>query len=122
MRASYSALAHGIGRKTGHTGRPAAAACASTSDRRTACIATRSTASLKVVSRPTISVFGSWRSRCSVQALSLPELHESSTRRVRGDSREVIRSALQSLVEEQLPISLRQIVDVARRRETEDAV
>src|ERR1043165_2243670 len=79
MRRSYSALEQGQGSGTVRSGRPAATACASTRVRRTACIATRSAASLKVVRSPTTSSpwpRRSWR----VQALSLPELQERRTR------------------------------------------
>ena len=58
MRCSYASFVQGKGRGTGTRGRPAAAAWASTSSRRTACIATRSAASLNVVSRPTTSRSG----------------------------------------------------------------
>src|SRR5581483_7518207 len=61
------------------SGSPAAAAWASSSDRRTACMATRSAAALIVVSRPTTSYSSDRRSRCSAQALSLPLLQESTT-------------------------------------------
>ena len=47
MRSSYSALEQGQGRSTDHCGMPVRAACASTSARRTACMATRSAAELK---------------------------------------------------------------------------
>ena len=59
------------------SGSPAARACASSTSRRTACIATRSTASLTVVSRPATAPGCVWRSTWSAQALSLPELHDS---------------------------------------------
>lgn len=69
-----------MARELARGGVPAAEAWASTSARRTACMATRSAVSLKVVSRPTTSTSGFWRSTYKVQALSLPELQESSTR------------------------------------------
>ena len=52
MIASYSAFEHGHGSGTTCSGSPAASACASSSSRRTACIATRSNASFVVVSSP----------------------------------------------------------------------
>src|SRR5688572_28380101 len=55
------------------SGSPAAPACSSTSDRRTACIATRSAASLKVVSSAPTSTAGSCRNTCSAHAESLPD-------------------------------------------------
>ncbi len=55
-------------------------ACCSTSSRRTACIATRSAASLNVVSSPAMSYSRRWRRTCKLHALSLPLLQE---RRIR---------------------------------------
>src|SRR5437016_2783135 len=80
MMDSYCSLLHGHGRGTVQRGSPAAAACASTRFRRTACIATRSATSLKVVSSPTISYSSRPRSRCRAQALSFPLLQESRIR------------------------------------------
>src|SRR3989454_7788376 len=48
IAASYCALLHGDGIGTGQRSRPAASACASSSAARTACMATRSDASLMV--------------------------------------------------------------------------
>jgi hypothetical protein len=65
-----------------HEPMSAAAASSRPKPRQPACMATRSAASLKVVSRATTSTPGSWR---RAQALSLPELQGSSTRRgIRG--------------------------------------
>ena len=86
VRASYSSLEQGHGSSTARNGSPAAAACASTNVRRTACMATRSATWLKVVSRPAISApmapdCRAWlRIRCKAQALSLPLDQESSAR------------------------------------------
>src|SRR5215469_12748172 len=55
IRCSYCSLEQGQGNGTAHKGRPAAKACRSTSSRRTACMATRPAASLKVVSSPATS-------------------------------------------------------------------
>ena len=54
MISSYCALEQGQGSSTGHNGRPTRSACASTRDRRTACIATRFAALLNVVTSATI--------------------------------------------------------------------
>jgi hypothetical protein len=62
------------GNNTETSGSPAAAAWGSTSSRRMACIATRSNASLNVVTRRTISMSGCWRRTWSAQALSLSKL------------------------------------------------
>src|SRR5690242_15052046 len=43
-------------------------------------MATRSYSELNVVSRATSSISGRWRRTCNVQALSLPLLHERTTR------------------------------------------
>src|SRR5579871_6471848 len=76
MRVSYSWFEQGQGSSIACNGRPAAAACASTRLRRTACIATRSADWLKVVNSPAI-----WpRIKCRAQALSLPLDQESSAR------------------------------------------
>ena len=63
-----------------HSGSPAAFACASNTDRRVLCIATRSNSVLSVASRPTMSQSPRWRRRWSVHALSLPLLHDTRTR------------------------------------------
>jgi len=52
IRDSYSSFEHGSGIGTTRTGSPAADACASSTSRLTACMATRCTASLMVVSSP----------------------------------------------------------------------
>src|ERR1700685_4563968 len=44
-------------------------------------MATRSKASLIVVTRPASRTSGRWRSKCRAQALSLPELQESAITR-----------------------------------------
>src|SRR5262249_5522237 len=54
-------------------------ACKRTSSSRTACMATRRKASLKVVTKPTTSVSPRCRNRCSAQAPSFPELQDRST-------------------------------------------
>ena len=74
IAASYSALLQGQGIGTGQSGNSAASACARRSSVRTACIATRSNASLIVVSSPTTSTSACSRRTCSDQALSLPLL------------------------------------------------
>src|SRR3990170_26136 len=62
------------------SGSPAASACACSNSWRTACMATRLNSALTVVTSAATSMSGSWRRRCSVQALSLPLLQESATR------------------------------------------
>src|SRR5688572_5133854 len=61
------------------TGRPTASACASSRLRRTACMATRSWASLTVVSRATTCMSPRPRRTCRAQALSLPLLQARTT-------------------------------------------
>jgi hypothetical protein len=56
------------------SGRPTLSACAIRSSRRTACMATRSAASLIVVSRATTSTSPAARAAASAKALSLPLL------------------------------------------------
>src|SRR5947207_2889808 len=58
------------------SGKPAARACASSTVRRTPCIATRSIASFTVVSNAATAPGYCWLRRCSAHALSFPELHE----------------------------------------------
>ena len=77
MRASYTSFGHGCGIATTRSGRPAARACASSTSRRTPCIATRSTDSFTVVSNARDGTGPLRFSRCSAQALSLPELQDS---------------------------------------------
>src|SRR5260370_19277426 len=89
IRASYSALEQGHGSATDQSGSPTAAAWASTSSRRTACMATRPAAAFNVVSKPTSSTSVCCRKTCNVQALSLPELHESNTRFIQKPRREL---------------------------------
>src|SRR5690606_35650519 len=76
--ASYCSLLQGKGIGTIHKGSPAARACASRSSRRTACMATRSCVSFRVVTRPTTSTSPRCRSTCKAHALSLPLLQLSS--------------------------------------------
>jgi hypothetical protein len=71
-----------------HSGNPAALACASSTDRRIPCIATRSNSLLSVVSRPTMSQSPRWRRMWSVHALSLPLLHDTRTRFMQGHPNE----------------------------------
>src|SRR4029453_10351176 len=78
LLASYCSLLHGHGSGTVHRGNPAASACASSSLRRTACIATRSASSFIVVTNPPTSIDGSCLSTCSIHALSFPELHDTN--------------------------------------------
>src|SRR4029450_12507128 len=68
-------------------------------------MATRSTVSFSVVSSPTSSTSGRWRSAWSAQALSFPELHDISTRigrhashgSARGSSERVCSAAVLKL-------------------------
>src|SRR5580658_9536697 len=69
----------GQGSSTGQSGIPVSSACVSTRPRRTACIATRLAAELKVVTSAATCTSGFWRSRCRVQALSLPLLQDRRT-------------------------------------------
>src|ERR1700722_5326537 len=77
---SYCSLEHGQGSGTAQSGSPAAAACHSTRSCRTACMATRSATSLKVVSSPTTSYSARWRRTWRLHALSLPLLHDKRMR------------------------------------------
>ena len=77
IRRSYSSLLHGHGSGTTWSGSPAARACASSTSRRTPCIATRSKASLVVVSRPP---HGARMRRCAARAASTPSPCRSTTR------------------------------------------
>src|ERR1700733_3927748 len=80
MSDSYCSFEHGHGRGTAQSGSPAAAACCSTKSRRTACMATRSAASLKVVNSPATSCSPRWRRTWRLHALSLPLLQERRMR------------------------------------------
>ena len=84
--ASYSSFGHGDGSGTGHNGKPAAVGLRLTSSWRTACIATRSAVSSKVVSSAVTSTSGRAQA-CSAHALSLPEAprkRQSTRSRVDG--------------------------------------
>src|ERR1035437_3493594 len=77
---SYCSFEHGHGNGTIHNGSCVAFACASNTERRVPCMATRWNSEFNVVSSPTNSTSGRRRSRCSAQALSFPLLHDKSTR------------------------------------------
>src|SRR5437870_4021201 len=76
MACSYVAFGQGEGMGTATTGRPRAAACASSRLWRTACIATRAADALTVVNSATISTCCCFRITSRAQALSLPVLHD----------------------------------------------
>ncbi len=77
MRSSYTSFGQGDGIETMMSGRPAASACRRSSSVRTPCIATRSAASLIVVSSAAGVPIRSLRSTWSIQALSLPLLQDT---------------------------------------------
>src|SRR6185369_9889588 len=80
MRDSYISFVQGQGSGMTQSGRSAACACASSTERRVPCIATRSNSAFNVVRRPTISTSACWRRTWRLHALSLPLLQESNTR------------------------------------------